>query len=110
MRGRMRILSLWRGRMRWLQKGWMVRLHARWLTWTQERICFFWRRRSVLKQSGRSTAHVKYGTRERDGIGCTPLFTAEELGGVGVAMALYPLSAFRAMSAAALQAYITYPR
>ena len=37
--------------------------------------------------------------------GKTPLFTIDELRGVGVAMALYPLSAFRAMSAAALQVY-----
>ncbi|MFC4810655.1 methylisocitrate lyase, partial [Paenibacillus sp. GCM10023250] len=39
--------------------------------------------------------------------GRTPLFTAEELAGAGVAMALYPLSAFRAMSAAALETYRT---
>ncbi|NBD23981.1 methylisocitrate lyase [Paenibacillus glycinis] len=39
--------------------------------------------------------------------GRTPLFTAVELGGAGVAMALYPLSAFRAMNAAALQVYRT---
>jgi methylisocitrate lyase len=39
--------------------------------------------------------------------GKTPLFTTEELAGVGVAMALYPLSAFRAMSAAALNMYET---
>ena len=39
--------------------------------------------------------------------GRTPLFTAEELGGAGVAMALYPLSAFRAMNAAALEVYRT---
>ncbi|HET7754361.1 MAG TPA: methylisocitrate lyase [Anaeromyxobacteraceae bacterium] len=37
--------------------------------------------------------------------GQTPLFTAEELRTAGVAMALYPLSAFRAMSAAALAVY-----
>ena len=37
--------------------------------------------------------------------GKTPLFTTEELAGVGVRMALYPLSAFRAMSAAALNVY-----
>jgi len=37
--------------------------------------------------------------------GKTPLFTTEELAGVGVAMTLYPLSAFRAMSAAALKVY-----
>lgn len=37
--------------------------------------------------------------------GMTPLFTTAELAGVGVRMALYPLSAFRAMSAAALHVY-----
>ena len=37
--------------------------------------------------------------------GKTPLYTREELAGVGVAMALYPLSAFRAMSQAALDMY-----
>jgi methylisocitrate lyase len=37
--------------------------------------------------------------------GRTPLFTREELAGAGVALALYPLSAFRAMSAAALRVY-----
>lgn len=39
--------------------------------------------------------------------GLTPLFTVEELHRAGVRMALYPLSAFRAMSAAALQVYQT---
>ncbi len=37
--------------------------------------------------------------------GVTPLFTRDELASAGVAIALYPLSAFRAMSAAALQVY-----
>ena len=37
--------------------------------------------------------------------GETPLFTTEQLGSVGIAMALYPLSAFRAMSQAALNVY-----
>jgi methylisocitrate lyase len=37
--------------------------------------------------------------------GKTPLFTVKELGSAGVAMALYPLSAFRAMNAAALRVY-----
>jgi len=37
--------------------------------------------------------------------GKTPLFTREELAGAGVDMALYPLSAFRAMSNAALAVY-----
>ncbi len=39
--------------------------------------------------------------------GATPLFTTQELAGANVAMALYPLSAFRAMNAAALQVYQT---
>jgi len=39
--------------------------------------------------------------------GKTPLFTTGELAEVGVAMTLYPLSAFRAMSAAALGVYET---
>jgi methylisocitrate lyase len=39
--------------------------------------------------------------------GKTPMFTTEELNGAGVQMALYPLSAFRAMSAAALNVYAT---
>jgi len=39
--------------------------------------------------------------------GKTPLFTREQLASVGVSLALYPLSAFRAMSAAALQVYQT---
>jgi methylisocitrate lyase len=39
--------------------------------------------------------------------GKTPLFTTDELADVGVAMTLYPLSAFRAMSAAALGVYET---
>ena len=37
--------------------------------------------------------------------GATPLFTTEELASVGVKLALYPLSAFRAMSQAALNVY-----
>lgn len=37
--------------------------------------------------------------------GKSPLFTVKELGGAGVAMVLYPLSAFRAMNAAALRVY-----
>lgn len=39
--------------------------------------------------------------------GKTPLFTREQLASVGVSLILYPLSAFRAMSAAALQVYQT---
>ena len=37
--------------------------------------------------------------------GKTPLFTVEELGSAGVSLVLYPLSAFRAMSKAALAVY-----
>jgi methylisocitrate lyase len=37
--------------------------------------------------------------------GATPLFTTEQLAGVGVQLVLYPLSAFRAMSKAALDVY-----
>lgn len=39
--------------------------------------------------------------------GRTPLFTAEELADAGIAIALYPLSAFRSMSHAALETYRT---
>ena len=37
--------------------------------------------------------------------GATPLFTTEQLSGVGVKLVLYPLSAYRAMSKAALNVY-----
>lgn len=37
--------------------------------------------------------------------GKTPLFTTDDLAGVGIRMALYPLTAFRAMSKAALDVY-----
>jgi methylisocitrate lyase len=39
--------------------------------------------------------------------GATPLFTAEELASVGVKLQLFPLSAYRAMSKAALNVYKT---
>jgi methylisocitrate lyase len=39
--------------------------------------------------------------------GRTPLFTTKELGGAGVRLVLYPLSAFRAMSRAAENVYAT---
>jgi methylisocitrate lyase len=42
--------------------------------------------------------------------GKTPLFTLDELRSAGVAMALYPLSAFRAMNQAALKVYTTLRR
>ncbi|MER2472183.1 methylisocitrate lyase [Photorhabdus laumondii] len=42
--------------------------------------------------------------------GATPLFTTEELKSADVSIALYPLSAFRAMNKAAEQVYITLRR
>ncbi|MGH8748494.1 MAG: isocitrate lyase/phosphoenolpyruvate mutase family protein, partial [Burkholderiales bacterium] len=42
--------------------------------------------------------------------GQTPLFTLDELRSAGVALALYPLSAFRAMNKAALDVYQTLRR
>ena len=42
--------------------------------------------------------------------GETPLYTASELAGAGVGIALYPLSAFRAMNKAALEVYRTLLR
>src|SRR3954471_16709360 len=42
--------------------------------------------------------------------GATPLFTVDELKSAGVAIALYPLSAFRAMNKAALNVYQTLCR
>jgi len=42
--------------------------------------------------------------------GATPLFTIEELRSAGVSIALYPLSAFRAMNRAALEVYRTLRR
>jgi methylisocitrate lyase len=42
--------------------------------------------------------------------GVTPLFSVDELAGAGVEIVLYPLSAFRAMNAAALSVYETIRR
>ena len=42
--------------------------------------------------------------------GVTPLFTTQQLASVGVRLVLYPLSAFRAMNAAALNVYTTLRR
>jgi len=39
--------------------------------------------------------------------GATPLYTMQELAGADVSLVLYPLSAFRAMNAAALKVYRT---
>jgi methylisocitrate lyase len=42
--------------------------------------------------------------------GVTPMFSVDELAGAGVGIVLYPLSAFRAMNAAALSVYETVRR
>jgi methylisocitrate lyase len=42
--------------------------------------------------------------------GVTPLYSVQELAEAGVAMVIYPVSAFRAMSAAALRVYTTLRR
>jgi methylisocitrate lyase len=42
--------------------------------------------------------------------GATPLYTLDELRSANVAIALYPLSAFRAMNKAALEVYRTLRR
>ena len=42
--------------------------------------------------------------------GKTPMFTVDELGSAGVRLVLYPLSAFRAMNAAALEVFRTIRR
>jgi methylisocitrate lyase len=42
--------------------------------------------------------------------GTTPYFTTGELGGAGVRLVLYPLSAFRAMNQAALKVFETIRR
>lgn len=52
------------------------------------------------------TSHVKVPVLANiTEFGKTPMFTLEDLGGAGVSLALYPLSAFRAMSASALMVY-----
>ena len=52
--------------------------------------------------SGRTRVPVLANITE---FGSTPLFSIEELRSAGVALALYPLSAFRAANAAALNVY-----
>ncbi len=61
-----------------------------------------------LEQFGRFTKAVGVPVlANMTEFGLTPLFTVEQLRSVGVRMALYPLSAFRAMNAAALRVYDT---
>ena len=67
--------------------------------------------------NGRSFYYARYPIRVRRSelvriylanlteFGQTPLFTTEEVASAGVAIALYPLSAFRAMNKAALTVY-----
>tara|TARA_R110002096_G_scaffold17196_3_gene59460 strand:- start:4914 stop:5804 length:891 start_codon:yes stop_codon:yes gene_type:complete len=63
---------------------------------------------TTLDEYRQFTQHIKVPVLANlTEFGKTPLFTTDELATVGVAMTLYPLSAFRAMSAAALNVYQT---
>ena len=63
---------------------------------------------SSIEMYGRFAAAVKVPVLANiTEFGKTPLFTLEELRSAGVAIALYPLSAFRAMNKAALKVYET---
>ena len=57
----------------------------------------------IIGRTSRSFDAVVVGVLENPSK--TPLFTLEELRSAGVAIALYPLSAFRAMNQAALAVY-----
>ena len=66
---------------------------------------------SSIEMYGRFAAAVKVPVLANiTEFGKTPLFTLEELRSAGVAIALYPLSAFRAMNKAALKVYATLRR
>ena len=61
---------------------------------------------TTLEEYRDFTSHVKVPVLANlTEFGKTPLFKTDELADVGIAMTLYPLSAFRAMSAAALAVY-----
>jgi methylisocitrate lyase len=61
---------------------------------------------TALEEYRRFTAAVKVPVLANiTEFGKTPLFTARELGEAGARLVLYPLSAFRAMSAAAVKVY-----
>lgn len=63
---------------------------------------------TTLDEYEQFTKHIKVPVLANlTEFGKTPLFRTDELAKVGVAMTLYPLSAFRAMSAAALNVYQT---
>ena len=60
----------------------------------------------TLEDYKRFTAEIKVPVLANiTEFGLTPLFTLDELKGAGIAMALYPLSAFRAMNKAAERVY-----
>jgi methylisocitrate lyase len=60
----------------------------------------------TLEDYRRFTAEIKVPVLANiTEFGLTPLFTLDELKGAGIAMALYPLSAFRAMNKAAERVY-----
>ena len=66
---------------------------------------------TTLEEYGQFTAAVEAPVLANlTEFGKTPLFRTAELDAVGVRMTLYPLSAFRAMSAAALEVYETIRR
>jgi len=61
---------------------------------------------TTLKQYSEFTRAVKVPVLANiTEFGETPLFTTAQLAGVGIKLVLYPLSAFRAMSKAALNVY-----
>jgi methylisocitrate lyase len=63
---------------------------------------------TTLDEYQQFTTHIKQPILANiTEFGKTPLFTLDELESVGVQLALYPLSAFRAMSKAALNTYQT---
>lgn len=63
---------------------------------------------STLQEYKSFTQHIKVPVLANiTEFGKTPMFTRDELAQVGVALILYPLSAFRAMSQAALTTYKT---
>ncbi len=66
---------------------------------------------TTLEEYGQFTMAVKAPVLANlTEFGKTPLFTVQQMREAGVQMVLYPLSAFRAMSAAALKVYQTLHR
>jgi methylisocitrate lyase len=63
---------------------------------------------TTLDEYQQFTQHIKVPVLANiTEFGKTPLYSREELAGVGISLVLYPLSAFRAMSKAALTTYQT---